>query len=231
MSMSFIVEARRRQQQETVPTEAASLAYDRVRQRERRIWLVVGVLTATGFMLTAAIIIKWFMAAAAISPADAEMTLSATEDVIEQATTPVISSVENVGSDTSWYQPVEHAEPLGNATPVPTDDPVKASANATPSNDAIIATGSPAADATAAPRSPSALRDAPDDAQQTLLAFRYSSHLYTSTPARRSLSVNGRRMREGEAIGHWTLAEITEQGAIWDNGDIMVDVPVLDLWQ
>jgi hypothetical protein len=44
------------------------------------------------------------------------------------------------------------------------------------------------------------------------------------------MTVNGKRIREGEAIGEWALVEITANGAVWDNGEILVDVPVLDLW-
>lgn len=212
--------------------EAAALAFDRVRQRERRIWLVVGVLTATGFMLTVAIIIKWFIPGTALSQPRTAMSNLATESVTGPATGgPAITSVKDVGSDTSWYQPIDRPEPANDAA---SERPGSTDTMSTPlqrSDDRLVTEAPPTTDFGANPRTPINLQEAPDDAQQALLAFRYSSHLYTSIPAKRSLSVDGRRMREGEAIGEWALAEITEDGAIWDNGDIMVNVPVLDLWQ
>lgn len=45
------------------------------------------------------------------------------------------------------------------------------------------------------------------------------------------MSVNGKRVREGDSIDQWSVDEITEDGAIWDNGDILVEVNVLDQWK
>ena len=202
-TMSFIVEATRRQQQDTVPAEAAGIAYERVRLRERRIWMVVGLLIATGLILTGAIIVKWLFLAPAAGPQDTSgftttaprIAAPVPETVQPAPALPVIESVEDVGTDTSWYQPVEPPEDI--APPV---------------------------------RTPIRLREAPADIRDDLMAMRYSSHLYTDVPGRRSLTVNGKRMREGEASGDWALAEITPEGAIWDNGDLLVDVPVLELW-
>jgi general secretion pathway protein B len=225
--MSFIVEATRRQQQETVPDEAASLAFERVRQRERRIRLAAGVLAATGLMLTVAIVIREFLPGT--SP-DSPRTATPNPVAVIPGT-PVITSVEDVGSDTSWYQPIERPEAASDTSAVLPGAQDRMPADTVRREASMAAAGEIATTGRSSPRIPVTLQDAPDDAQRTLLALRYSSHLYTSTPAQRSLSVNGRRMREGEAIGEWVLAEITQQGAIWDDGNVMVDVPVLDLWQ
>ncbi len=198
--------------------EAASLAFDRVRRCEQRIWWVIGVLTATGVILTAAIIIKWFVLSPAESLGDA--AVGSPEEGV------VVSSVKNVGSDTSWYQPVERVEPAPVENSI-LDTP--GAINSESSSEQVVER-----EVIKVPpetRSPMALQAAPEEAQQTLLGFEYSSHLYTSTPSKRSLSVEGKRMREGEVMGDWMLAEITQEGAVWDNGEIMVDVPVLDLWQ
>lgn len=80
-------------------------------------------------------------------------------------------------------------------------------------------------------RTPVRLADAPQSIQEVLLLFRYSSHLYSSEPGGRSMSVNGQRVREGDSIDQWSVDEITEDGAIWDNGDILVEVNVLDQWR
>lgn len=79
-------------------------------------------------------------------------------------------------------------------------------------------------------RAPVRLAEAPPAIQEELLLFRYSSHLYSNEPAGRSMSVNGQRVREGDSLEHWTVDEITEDGVIWDNGDLLVEVNVLDLW-
>jgi hypothetical protein len=212
--MSFIVEATQRQQQETVPAEAALLALERVRRRERRIWLIVGILTATGIALTSAIIIKWFVLEPSTTSAVSETTYPTIHSSAE-----AITSIEDVGSDTTWYQPME-----------PSTEPETQSLT-TPEAPRIEDNhfGS-AEDAAPPPRDVLRLQDAPEESQQTLLAFRYTAHLHTSEPTKRSMTVNGKRIREGEAIGEWALVEITANGAVWDNGEILVDVPVLDLW-
>jgi len=212
--MSFIVEATQRQQQETVPAEAAVLAFDRVRRREKRIWLVVGILTATGVALTVAIIIKWFFLEARETAAAAEVQTRQLPAAVRE-----ITSIEDVGSDTTLYQPIKRQ--TGSETQNAADDP-----DLQPQVDQIP----PQDEVAAPPRTPLHLQAAPESAQQPLLAFSYTAHLYTSEPSKRSVSVNGKRMREGESIGKWVLVEITERGAVWDDGDILVDVPVLDLW-
>lgn len=199
--MSFIVDATRRQHQESVPQEAAGVAIERVRRRERRIWLAVGTLTASGVILTLAIIIKWFvLPAIPFNSTGTEVTAQARSAAGSEDETMERIPAMDVGDDTTWYQPVDPAVNEEGSVPL------------------------------AELRTPVRLQDAPADVQDTLLSFQYSSHLYTETPALRSLSVNSKRMREGELEGEWVLAEITERGAVWDNGSIMVDVPVLDLW-
>ena len=194
--MSFIVDAARRRELDEEPSQAATWAYSQMRNRQRRLWIAVGLLTFIALALTATLLVRWFSAR---SPDEIAVTTEKTTATPPAAVDPAItsgSSMEPSVDGVPYYQPMESDAPPEEIY-----------------------------------RTPVRLADAPQALQEELLLFRYSSHLYSSAPGGRSMSVNGQRVREGDALDHWSVDEITEEGAIWDNGDILVEVNVLDLWK
>lgn len=72
----------------------------------------------------------------------------------------------------------------------------------------------------------------PDPVQQQMPALTFSFHVYSTTPERRTIIINGQRLREGASIsGDLTLEEITEQGVIlnWKNRH-RVFISVVENW-
>ena len=76
-----------------------------------------------------------------------------------------------------------------------------------------------------------ALNSASADAQQTLLGFRYSSHIFGSDPGSRYIVVDDQRLQAGDTHGGWTLEVISEDGVIWRKARERVSVPVLQMWE
>ena len=68
-------------------------------------------------------------------------------------------------------------------------------------------------------------------AQQTLLGFRYSSHIFGSDPGSRYIVVDDRRLQVGDSHGSWTLEIISEDGVVWRKDRERVSVPVLQMWE
>lgn len=194
--MSFIVDAARRRQLDEEPSQAATWAYSQMRNRQRRLWLAVGLLAFVALLLTGTLLVRWFSARppddVVVAIESATAALPAVSDPAKTTSAAAEQAVDTV----PYYQPIESDAPPEEIY-----------------------------------RTPVMLTDAPQAIQEELLLFRYSSHLYSSEPGGRSMSVNGQRVREGDALAHWSVDEITEDGAIWDNGDILVKVNVLDLWK
>jgi hypothetical protein len=58
------------------------------------------------------------------------------------------------------------------------------------------------------------ISDIPDNVRKKIPSIAFEGHVYSSVPERRSVMINGRKMREGEAIGdELMLKEITTLGA------------------
>ena len=194
--MSFIVDAARRRQLDEEPSQAATWAYSQMQNRQRRLWIAVGILTFIALVLTSALLIRWFSSRSTDEVGVVtERARSAPPTAGDPTITPAITTEQSLGG-VPYYQPLE--------SDAPTEEVY---------------------------RIPLRLADAPEAIQEELLLFHYSSHLYSSEPGGRSMSVNGKRLREGDALEHWSIDEITEEGAIWDNGDTLVKVNVLDLWK
>lgn len=194
--MSFIVDAARRRQLDEEPSQAANWAYSQMRNRQRRLWIVVSLLTFIALVLTATLLFRWFSDQSpdevVVTGEDAGVAGPVSSETAMTSTTTQEQTVDGV----PYYQPIESDTPPEEIY-----------------------------------RTPVRLADAPQSIQEVLLLFRYSSHLYSSEPGGRSMSVNGQRVREGDSVDQWSVDEITEDGAIWDNGDILVDVNVLDQWK
>lgn len=202
--MSLIVEASRRQHTADDPDEAAARAHERAIQRERTSQRVTTTIVCLVLLAGG---IGWRLYLDHQASRSANVTASA--DKPPAAPTPARAPDILPVDATRTRSDDEPANVDSSSWYQPIDPPPPPPPQ----------------------RKPVRLDSAPDAVRLELLQFRYSSHLYSSLPAARSLSVNARRLHEGDAVGDWALAEITERGAIWDNGDIMVDVPVLDLWE
>jgi len=194
--MSFIVDAARRRQLDEEPSQAATWAYSQMQSRQRRLWVVVGLLTFIALVLTATLVYRWYSAQSPDEDAVAVESASAERPASSETAMTSTTIREQTVDEVPYYQPIEGDKPAEEIY-----------------------------------RTPVRLADAPQSIQEVLLLFRYSSHLYSSEPGGRSMSVNGQRVREGDSIDQWSVDEITEDGAIWDNGDILVEVNVLDQWR
>ena len=195
--MSFIVDAARRRQLNEEPSEAASWAYAQMQSRQRRLWIIVGLLSVVALLMGGALVIRWLIPADPVGHVGASEEITSVPDVqpASKPSDPIVelsSSPDNI----PFYQPIE--TPLAEAEVV---------------------------------RIPVGISEAPPELQRELRQFIYSSHLYSDDPASRSLSVNGKRLREGDSLGHWTINNITENGAVWDNGALLIDINVLAQWQ
>ncbi len=61
--------------------------------------------------------------------------------------------------------------------------------------------------------------------------LKFSFHVYSSKPQRRTIIINDHRMREGDQVtADLTLEEITEDGVILAHPDTLVHVSILEQW-
>jgi general secretion pathway protein B len=75
------------------------------------------------------------------------------------------------------------------------------------------------------------ISELPDSVRNTLPAMTFSFHVYSGDPQRRTIIINNRRLREGDAIdAGMTLQEITEDGVIIAMNDRRVHISVLSGW-
>ena len=71
----------------------------------------------------------------------------------------------------------------------------------------------------------------PPAVQQSLPVMKFSLHAWSSQPAKRSVVINERLMREGmEVSPGLRLREITPDGVILDTGGYRVRMPIVDGW-
>jgi len=73
--------------------------------------------------------------------------------------------------------------------------------------------------------------DLPTVIKQRIPTMEYSGHVYSSSPAQRSIIINGSFKEEGDPINHEiTLIEITSNGAVFDYQGTLFEVSVLTGW-
>lgn len=71
----------------------------------------------------------------------------------------------------------------------------------------------------------------PASVRSALPAMAFSFHVYASDPARRTIIINGRRLREGQAINAETrLHRITSDGVIVAFRNYRIALPVINQW-
>jgi general secretion pathway protein B len=71
----------------------------------------------------------------------------------------------------------------------------------------------------------------PTSVRSSLPAMTYSFHVYSGASENRTIIINGRRLKEGDAISNeLRLDEITSEGVVLEFQQYLVFVPVLDGW-
>lgn len=71
----------------------------------------------------------------------------------------------------------------------------------------------------------------PADVQKQIPDLSFTSHIYSSDPSLRAVTINGRQVREGESLGNeLTLVEITEDGVILRYRHYTLDMSVIRDW-
>jgi general secretion pathway protein B len=71
----------------------------------------------------------------------------------------------------------------------------------------------------------------PNDLRKRLPDITFSGHVYSSVPARRSVIINGKQMREGEFVNDdLKLEKITSKGAVFSLGDVWFRLGAMQDW-
>jgi general secretion pathway protein B len=75
------------------------------------------------------------------------------------------------------------------------------------------------------------ISELPDSVRNTLPAMTFSFHVYSADPLKRTIIINNRRLREGDAVDAGiTLQEITEDGVIIAMNQHRIHIGVLAGW-
>ena len=75
------------------------------------------------------------------------------------------------------------------------------------------------------------IADIPDDIRKNIPRIAFEGHVYSSTPSRRSVMINGHKMREGDAIGEdLMLKRITPEGAEFEYRGYIFKLGALQDW-
>lgn len=75
------------------------------------------------------------------------------------------------------------------------------------------------------------ISDIPDNVRKRIPRIAFEGHVYSSTPSRRSVMINGHKMREGDAIGEdLMLEEITPEGAEFEYKGYRFKLNALQDW-
>lgn len=87
--------------------------------------------------------------------------------------------------------------------------------------------------ATVTPPAPTpAILPPPANDASLLPSFEFSTHVYSSDPELRAVTIEGRRFQEGDTIApDVRLIEITESGAVLDYRGARIDIDVLQDWR
>ena len=70
----------------------------------------------------------------------------------------------------------------------------------------------------------------PASARSRFPELSFSTHIYADDPELRAIVVNGTRLLEGDGLAGLTVAEITEDGAVFAFENYLVSVAVLEGW-
>jgi general secretion pathway protein B len=131
-------------------------------------------------------------------------------------------------------KPQQEQPPAVNASVnMPANEPVNADTSKTASSaspqtmPSVVASDKPAVANTVVE-----LWELPDPVQAEIPALTFSFHVFSNNPERRTIIINGRRLKEGgQVVEHLQLLEITESGVVlsWKNRHQFY-IPVVESW-
>ena len=79
---------------------------------------------------------------------------------------------------------------------------------------------------------PTSINALSDDERRAFVGLEFSSHLYADDPSFRAVTMNGRRLKQGDALtGELVLSEITEEGVVIGFRGRLVELPMLQDWR
>ena len=244
--MSYILEALKKSEQErerergALPDIKSIHSPSTSSQREGRNWwplilialIVVSAAVAAGVYLTRTQPVSSEVALVEHGSeiSDVDKTESVTVDKSQpkpkaaepnKTTKPAASVVEQKKSSVVFSkQQLQHDNVLGNVAEQQEQTAAKKEASSAVSNK-----GSVVKDA-AIP-----IAEIPDSVRQQIPKIAFEGHVYSSTPTRRSVMINGHKMREGDAIGEdLMLKEITPEGAEFEYRGYRFKLNALQDW-
>jgi len=258
--MSLVLEALRKQQADTDPGAAVTLAIHAEQQRRQRTWVAV---LAVALLLNAAVFAWLFrdtLFGIEIAGAPVAVESGAPVDVGAVAPGAVVASgmppptpdmgvrgapigvtpngvapggIAQTGIAPTGTVPSQAAS-AGAPQPPPVAlpfDPATGLQAAAPTN-----AGGIAPSVLPAPEPPPRvlervdLDSLPPGPRSRFPGIAFSTHVYAEDPTLRAIVVNGDRMQEGDRIGDLLIQEITEQGVILEFESYLVEVPVFTDW-
>lgn len=232
--MSLILEAlrkseaeRRRGQSPGLHVELPPVAPRDARALRMRAWAAVGVLALAAVAMLA--LWQW---RTTVLPRDTATTRTATRGVSTQASAPA-------ATPTHIARTPEPVAPAVAPAAVPVDARVDARSQPAPNVAPPVAPTAPARDTAMAtpPPSPMPPQSTPQpasvaeldqlgSARTALPAMTLTMHVWDRDPARRFAILDGRRVREGDAIGEATVREIAPDGVLLDWNGRIVRIPL-----
>lgn len=242
--MSYILEALKKSEQErerergTLPDIKSIHSPSTSSQREGRNWwpvVLVSVIVVSAAVGAGVYLIR-------IQPASTDVALVEQESNVSNAANikpepvdkpkpkaiepnkikkPAASAVEQKKSSVVFSkQQLQHDNVIGNVAEQRKQTAVEKKTSSTASNQ-----GSVVKDA-AIP-----IAEIPDSVRQQIPRIAFEGHVYSSTPTRRSVMINGHKMREGDAIGEdLMLKEITPEGAEFEYRGYRFKLNALQDW-
>lgn len=222
--MSYILDALKKAEAERDPDTRARLAFEAREQRRNRL-IVYAVLAA--LIANAAILLWLFLPDTASfppwqnpAPEGAAPVHAAQPPAAAPASAPATTTAPAAAS-----APATALAPATASPPATRSAATPQAAASVPADDIVIGTRAAPSAST-----PLTLTNLPETMRQRFPTLNFSTHIYADEPDLRAVVVNGRRLSEGDVLGELTLAEITEDGAVFVFEGRKVEVSVLDAW-
>jgi general secretion pathway protein B len=230
--MSLVLEALRRQQADTDPAAAVTLALAADQRKRQRTWVVLLTLA----LLLNAAVLAWLFRDRLFGIAIQEAAI--VEPLPGPASAPT-------ADDTAPTAP--GAAGAAAAPTAPGDSPITSAASPSPPTPLPAAAAGPGASAPAAiaPPTPAtvypevpaariferiAFGSLPPEARSRFPGIVISTHVYAEDPALRAIVANGTRLQEGDRVAGLLIREIREDGVVLEFEPYLVEVPVFSDW-
>jgi len=237
--MSYILEALKKSEQERARERGAlpdiksvHTPTSKLHTEDRNWWpiILVAVLVIAGALIAAVYVIRMAPLTENVAESDLpvveEPAASAETAIEKKAPRATVDSSSTVGSSAETAQAsampeqkqpkvvfskqqLKHDDEIGNV-----NEQKQSSVAVEPNRPAQVAQKESAATVDEPESSTVAISEIPDSVRKKIPNIAFEGHIYSSTPERRSIMVNGRKMREGEVVGDRLLIrQITPEGA------------------